>query len=277
MTEPDGRERVRSEVAGLAAGGYIGHGRQGVTSDLTIDEALILHSVGWEPVELVCGASAWPIGVAYWSWGNSGEVTSASNAWMRAFETAEQELRSECAAAGGHGVVGVHMELSIERSYINAVMVGTAVAPIGSGRSRAQPFASDLSGRDFALLHQYGWEPVGLAGGAAFVAVPRRDAMTALRQSTQNVELVNYTSALYSAREAAMERMQRSAEALAAKGVVAVQVQEGPLAAAGHVVAFAAWGTGVRPSGRESVLPPPGVVVAVDDAGFGFEAASLRG
>lgn len=274
MADKEGR--IRKEVQDLMAGGYIGDGRGNVTSDLSIDEALILHSIGWEPVELVCGAGAWPIPVYNWNWGNIGEVTEASAAWLRAFEDAEKNLRTECSGVGGHGVVGVHIEVAVEHHFVKAVLVGTAVAPVGAGRPRGDPFASDLSGRDFALLHQYGWDPVGLVGGASFVAVPRRTAMTAIRQSTQNVELVNYTDALYSAREAAMERMQHGAQGQAARGVVAVQVSEGPLPFARHVVAFTVWGTGVRPSGRDPVLPPPQVVLALNDASFAFEARSLH-
>jgi uncharacterized protein YbjQ (UPF0145 family) len=275
MTDKN-RSHIRQEVQNLVAGGYAGEGRANVTSDLSIDEALILHSIGWEPVELVCGAGVWPIPVYNWNWGNIGEVTEASVAWLRAFEDAEKALRSECSGVGGHGVVGVSIEVAIEHHFVKAVFVGTAVAPVGAGRPRGDPFASDLSCRDFALLHQYGWDPVGLVAGASFVAVPRRTAMTAIRQSAQNVELANYTDALYSARESAMEKMQHWARGQAARGVVAVQLSEGPLHFARHVVGLTVWGTGVRPSGRGSVLPPPQVVIAVDDASFGFEAASLR-
>ena len=276
-TGPGRREEIREAVRQLAAGGYLETvpGRSGVTSDLTIDESLILHSIGWEPVELVCGVGTYSIPVGYWNWG-AGEVAPASDAWMRAVRSAGQSLQSECRAVLGDGVVGVQMEVSVERHLVNAVMVGTAVAPIGSRRAPAAPFVSDLSCRDFALLHQSGWDPIGLAFGASFVNVPRRDAMTALRQSRQNVELTNFTEALYAARESAMERMQRSAEDLGAKGVVAVTVEEGPMEFARHAVRFVSWGTAVRPSERPSTLDRPRIVVSLNDEVLTFEATSLR-
>ena len=251
-------------------------GRQGATSDLTIDESLILHSIGWEPVDLVCGAGTFSIPVGYWNWG-AGEVTPASEAWSRALQSAGQRLQSECHNVLGHGVVGVQIDVSVERHIANAVLVGTAVAPVGARRAPSNPFVSDLSCRDFALLHQAGWDPIGLAFGGSFVNVPRRDAVTALRQSTQNVELANFTEALYAARESAMERMQRSAEELGGEGVVAVQVSEGPMEFARHAVRFTAWGTTVRRSERPSSLGPPRIVVSVNDGLFAFDAASLRG
>lgn len=279
MTDPRARrEEIRAAVRQLAAGGYLESvpGRSGVTSDLTIDESLILHSIGWEPVELVCGVGTYSIPVGYWNWG-SGEVSPASDAWLRAVGSAGQILQSECHDALGHGVVGVHIEVSVERHLANAVLVGTAVAPVGARRAPSTPFLSDLSCRDFALLYQAGWDPIGLAFGASFVNVPRRDAVTALRQSTQNVELTNFTDALYAARESAMERMQRSAEDLGAEGVVAVQVSEGPMEFARHAIGFTAWGTGVRRSERPSSLGSPRIVVSLNDEALTFEATSLRG
>lgn len=271
------REQIRAAVRGLAAGGYLESvpGREGVTSDLTIDESLILHSIGWEPVELVCGVGTYCIPVGYWNWG-SGEVGPASDAWLRAVRSAGQKLQTECHNILAHGVVGVQVEVSVERHVVNAVLVGTAVAPVGVRRAPASPFISDLSCRDFSLLHQAGWDPIGLAFGASFVNVPRRAAMTALRQSTQNVELANFTQALYAAREAAMERMQRSAEDLGSQGVVAVQVSEGPMEFARHAIRFTSWGTAVRRSERPSSLGRPRIVVSLNDDALAFEATSLR-
>jgi uncharacterized protein YbjQ (UPF0145 family) len=169
------------------------------------------------------------------------------------------------------------LEVAVERHLVNAVMVGSAVAPTAATKPPSEPFVSDLSGRDFTLLHQAGWDPIGLAFGAAFVNAPRRSASMALRQSSQNVELTNYTEALYAARESAMERMQSMAEAFLGQGVVGVNVSEGPLPFARHAIRFAAWGTVVRGSGRPDVLGPPSVVVPVNDAQPAFDATSLRG
>ena len=115
-------------------------------------------------------------------------------------------------------MVGVRVDAGVERHHVNVVMVGTAVSPSGSAGPRRAPFVSDLSGRDFALLHNAGWEPRGLAFGASFVNAPRRGAGATLAQARQNVELTNYTNALYAARESAMERMQASALASAHPG-----------------------------------------------------------
>ena len=104
-----------------------------MTSDLSIDEELILHSIGWEPVELVCGVSLYSVPMGVWNWGQ-GEITWASAAYAHAFAAATARIHRECAKAGGHGVVGVHVERSIHRHHIDVTLVGTAVRPVGAKR-----------------------------------------------------------------------------------------------------------------------------------------------
>lgn len=247
-----------------------------MTSDLTIDESLILHSIGWEPVELVCGAGVFSIPQGSWQWA-VGEIEPASYALGSAMQMASSRLESECSTAGAHGVVGVDVDVTIDRHAAYAVLVGTAVAPADRQRRKGAPFVSDLSARDFALLHTAGWEVCGLAHGASFVHVPRRRAGTSLRQTSENVELANFTEAMYSAREAAMERLQTSALGQLAQGVVAVQVSEGPMEFAHHAIGFTTWGTSVRPGPGGHVYLRPRVTVSLDDPVGNFEATALRG
>jgi uncharacterized protein YbjQ (UPF0145 family) len=118
--------------------------------------------------------------------------------------------------------------------------------------------------------------PVGLAFGSAFVYSSRRSAGAAMRQSTQNVELTNYTQAMYAARESAMERMQHSALQAGGQGVVEVKVTEGPVAFARHSIGFTAWGTAVKLVAEAHQSIQPQVVLPLDDAVVSFEAESLR-
>jgi uncharacterized protein YbjQ (UPF0145 family) len=194
-----------------------------------------------------------------------------------------RQLRGECSKVHGHGVVGVRVNVSVRTHHVDVELVGTAVRPMGATDPRgddaaqAMPFVSDLSARDFTLLLRSGWMPVGLAFGASFVYAPRRTAGAAMRQSTQNVELTNYTQAMYAARESAMERMQGSALEVGGQGVVEVKVTEGPIGFARHVVGFTAWGTAVTLVAAEHRFVEPEVVLPLDDAVVAFEAQSLRG
>jgi len=256
---------------------------RGPTSDLSIDEALLVHGAGWEPRDLVWGVAVVSVPVGVWNWG-SGPITLAADAHNAAVEEASRQLQGECARVHGHGVVGVHVDVAVRTHCIEVALVGTAVRPIPGGGTRpkgedaalANPFVSDLSARDFTLLLRAGWFPVGLAFGASFVYAPRRTVGAAMRQSTQNVELTNYTEAMYSAREQAMERMQQSAISAGGHGVVAVQVTEGPMHFARHAVGFTAWGTAVRLVAESHQFVSPQVVLPLDDAVVTFDAESLR-
>ena len=174
-------------------------------------------------------------------------------------------------------MVGVHLEMKMQSRHVTVELVGTAIRPVGHTKAPSAPFVSDLSARDFTLISSAGWVPVGLSFGAAYIYAPRRDAATALRQKTQNVELTNLTEALYAARESAMDRMQTSGQAMGAEGIVGVQVSEGPVPFASHVIGFSAWGTAVRLAGDAHTYIEPQMILPLDDAVVQFDATSLRG
>jgi uncharacterized protein YbjQ (UPF0145 family) len=245
------------------------------TSDLSIDEELNLHSIGWEPVELVSGLSVFSTPAGLWNWGQ-GEIVMAGEAHQRAFVSASQRLHNEAAKVGGHGVVGVHVERQVYSTHVEISLLGTAVRPVGAKPvDGSSVFVSDLSARDFTLLMVAGWQPLGLASGASFVYAPRRNVGTALQQKSQNVELTNYTEAMYSARETAMERMQSDAIALKGDGVVEVKLVEGPMRFAVHAVGFAVWGTVVRLTKASHHSVAPLMVVSLNDADVAFDTAAL--
>jgi uncharacterized protein YbjQ (UPF0145 family) len=255
---------------------------RGITSDLSVDGALLLHAAGWEPLDLVCGVAVVSVPVGVWNWGR-GAISLASDAHNGAVDQAARTLRAECAKVRGHGVVGVQVDVEVRTHHIEVALVGTAVRPAdgndprGRDAAEAMPFVSDLSARDFTLLLRAGWMPVGLAFGACFVYSPRRTARAAMKQSTQNVELTNVTEAMYSARESAMEKMQESALAVGGEGVVEVKVTEGPMSFARHAVGFTAWGTAVKLAADQHRFVQPEMVLPLDDAVVAFKAQSLRG
>jgi len=246
------------------------------TSDLSIDEELNLHAIGWEPVELVSGLSIYSIPNGQWNWGQ-GEIVAATQAHGEAFRRAIARLHDAAAKAGGHGVVGVHVERSVHPTHVEVSLLGTAVRPVGAAPVASDVvFVSDLSARDFTMLMVAGWRPLGLATGASFVYAPRRSVSSVLQQQSQNVELTNFTEAMYAARETAMERMQAAALALNGSGVVEVKVIEGPMSFATHAICFVAWGTVVRLEKEAHQRLHPTMVVPLDDPAIQFDAATLE-
>jgi uncharacterized protein YbjQ (UPF0145 family) len=199
----------------------------------------------------------------------------ATEAYTAAVASAVSRIQAECDRHRGVGVVGVELEAVVSHHTIEVVLTGTAVRPVEADKTWT--FVSDLDARDFCLLHQAGWQPVGLAFGASFVRVARRSAGQVLRQSTANVELTNMTTALYEAREEGMERMQSSALGLGGTGMVDVNVEERPLPFNSHIVEFRAWGTAIRLAHEGHRYLRPRMVVPLDDRALQFRAEALGG
>ncbi len=262
----------------------------GTTSDLSIDEVLLLHTQGWEPAGIVCGVSMFSIYQGAW-WGASYDprpmqIVIASQAVTSAFREASRKLSRECSKVKGIGVVGIAVDVHLSGTHVKVSLIGTAIArqqgngartPSKASRSSGDPFLSDLSARDFVLLERAGWEPTGIAYGFSFVSAPRRKATAAIKQASQNVELTMLTTAMYSAREVAFSQLQTLAASQKAHGVVGVSVDEGPLSFARHVMAFNCWGTCVRLIGDTHQKLNPQTVVELDDPEIDFQATSLSG
>ena len=148
------------------------------------------------------------------------------------------------------------------------IALGTAVKHAGGELHRApngRPFTSDLSGQDFYKLLASGHRPVGLVMGSCVYHVAHQSMWKAMRQIGQNVELPNFTQALYDARELAMERMQHEAEQVKAEGVVAVRLEERSHGWGSHVIEFFAVGTAIVPLDAEHDLTKPTLTLPLNN------------
>src|SRR5579859_3464028 len=84
-------------------------------------------------------------------------------------------------------------------------------------------------------------------------------------QMGRNVEMTNYTQALYDARELSMERMQSEAVALNAQGVVGAQIVEHSHGWGSHVIEFFAVGTAVVSVSDNHQIQPPALALLLND------------
>jgi uncharacterized protein YbjQ (UPF0145 family) len=254
-------------------------GSRGITSDLSVDESLLLHGAGYEPVDLVVGVSVQsiPYGTFMVPYGQTEPLTvpDASRAVSEAFRRASDDLRTECGRAGALGVVGVDVELEFGTTMARVILTGTAIRRPGTNPV-GRPFVTDLSVRDLVLLERAGWAPLTLAYGAGFVAAPIQKLGQTLAQAGQNVERVQLTAALQGAREQAMEQMQHLALDAGSSGVVDVKILDGPLRSSRHVLAFICYGTTVVLEAESHRSLTPKLVLSLDDHS-GVEATALRG
>ena len=93
--------------------------------------------------------------------------------------------------------------------------------------------------------------------GSCVYHVAHRGMLQSFKQMGTNVELPNFTQALYDARELAMERMQAEAEAVKAEGIVGVQLTERNHGWGSHVIEFFALGTAIVPYGEDRQIAAP--------------------
>lgn len=266
-------------ASGVLAPSVAGAG--GLTSDLSLDEILLLHSVGLEPVQVVFGVGAISVLTGVWVWG-TGLVADAHDAFQQALSTAKEGIRQQIHASSAIGVVGVEVEIQPSPHRSVVVLTGTSVRPsrdeAGGSHFNVRypsPFICDLSARDFAVLSTAGWYPLDLVAGAAYVHAPRRGVGASIGQAAQNVELTNFTEALYDAREAAMAEMQSQISVVGGTGLLDAKVVDRPVSFAHHVVEFLVYGTAVKMLAPSHSHPNLSTVLPVDDKVRTFEATSL--
>jgi uncharacterized protein YbjQ (UPF0145 family) len=241
------------------------------TSDLTVNEFLLVREAGFEPLGLVVGSSIYHIGYQSQMFRGNEEMTVLTQAMYHARELAMSRMEEEADALGADGVIGVRLEVNRYEwgpSLAEFMAIGTAVRSLGESHRPAhgRPFTSDLSGQDFWTLLKTGYRPVGLVMGNCVYHVAHQTLGQALRTLGQNVEMTNFTQALYDARELAMERMQAEAAELGAEGIVAVRIQERSHGWGSHVIEFFAVGTGVVPARPDHVVPAPTLTLPLVDS-----------
>ncbi len=101
--------------------------------------------------------------------------------------------------------------------------------------------------------------------GSCVYHVAHRGMLKTLGQVGRNVELPNYTQALYDARELAMQRMQSEAQQLKANGIVGVELQETSHGWGSHIIEFFAIGTAIVPADAVNAIAPPTPVLDLND------------
>jgi uncharacterized protein YbjQ (UPF0145 family) len=236
-----------SEEPPVAGGAAAAGTRPGGTwgSALTSEEFTAIGGVGFAPVGQVFGAAVYAAAAAAGSScpgtpgsaggrmaaplsaqvpgrddpGSSGPLVEAM---YEARHAAIDRMTAECAALGGHGVVGIRLSRgSFPLGGLQFTAIGTAVRAAGAATGRPVPFTSDLSGQDFAKLIRAGWVPAGLALGVAIAS--RHDDRATTRQArpwSGNAEVPSWTELVNQSRQDARRRLEADVRRLGAEGVV---------------------------------------------------------
>jgi uncharacterized protein YbjQ (UPF0145 family) len=263
------RERLR-EMRG--SGGK----RKLFTSDLSVNEFLLIKEAGFEPAGLVVGSSIYHIGYQQARWTKNEEMQVLTQALYHARELAMTRMEEEADELGADGIIGVRLKvkhMSWNTDLAEFVAIGTAVYhtdTADSGKTAwrtvdGKPFTSDLSGQDFWTLLKSGFRPVGMVMGNCVYHIAHQSFGQWFKNIGQNTEMTNFTQGLYDARELAMERMQVEAEHLKAEGIVGVDIHEGTYGWSSNVIEFFVVGTAIVPIRADHHIPQPQLVLSVND------------
>ena len=234
---------ARARAAGIRPGSAWG-------SALTSQEFAAVRGVGFEPVGQVFGAAVYAVGYARGygcpgERGSSGDRMPAGPAIQvsgrddagsfgplvetmhQARHAAIDRMNAECAALGGHGVVGVRLSRgSLPLGGLDFTAIGTAVRAPGARHGQRPLFTCDISGQDFAKLITAGWVPVGLALGISIGS--RHDDRPTARQArwrSGNVEVAGWTELVNQSRRDARRQLEHDVRRLGAEGVVITGMQ----------------------------------------------------
>src|SRR5258706_12083297 len=152
-------------------------------------------------------------------------------------ELAMTRMEVEAKTLGADGLVGVRLDVEVTElgtDIAESIGIGRAVTAepdAGGGgvtnwrNNRDLPFTSDLSGQDFWTLIRAGYAPLGMVMGSCVYHIAHQRLGSVIGNIGRNVEIEQFTQALYDARELAMTRMQAEAEDLHAEGLVGVHLR----------------------------------------------------
>ena len=171
------------------------------TSDLSVNEFLLIKEVGFHPVGFVMGSSIYHTGIQTRRWSQSQELTKLTEAMYNARELAMTRMEEEALELGADGVVGVRLDVNYYewgKDAAEFIAVGTAVkaeSGVSHRNALGKPFTSDLSGQDFwtpgTSPRAWSWAPASTtsptAGSGPPWAPPARTSScpTSPRRSTR--------------------------------------------------------------------------------------------
>ncbi len=243
-------------------------GGQHFNSDLGLDGFVWAHKCGFEPLDVVLGNSVYHIGLGAARWGRNMEVDVLTQAMHNGRQLALERLLAEAELRGADGVINV--TLNVNRWNWGSELAdicawGTAVRYRGDPpmrkTSEGRPFTTGLKASYIWKLREAGFHPLALVYGVCVYHVAHQGIRATVRQIGRNVEMTNYTQAMYDARELSMTRMELESVHLGAAGLATSATSVNFHGWGDHVMEFFAIGNAVVPIDGAAGLPDPSLTL----------------
>lgn len=235
---------------------------------------------GFRPLRFAFGNVAYSIGISGGVGGllrslRRGEVHQFSEVFNTTRHLALERITAEAKAAGANAVVGIQTSIIPFGGMQEMVMIGTASHHPGLPEEYSQtPVTSDLTNQEMWNLMRLGYVPIRLVLGVSVYSLGFAGGVTSFVKSFSRGEIEELTTLIYDARENAIVKIAKDADACGADDVVGIKTYISQLG--GGIIEFMALGTAVKKipglAPKSEQLPPQAFVRNKDT----FVKASLN-
>jgi uncharacterized protein YbjQ (UPF0145 family) len=222
---------------------------------------------GFTPLNFVFGNVAYSIGLG----GNitgafkqmaRGEIPEYSEIFDHTRHLALSRVVDEAKKHGANAVIGIQTTIAPLLGAQEMMMVATASRHPALAAYASEPVTSDMTNEEMWNMVTLGYLPLRLVMGVSVYSLGFTAGIMSALQSFGGGEVTGLTEILYEAREKALARIERDAEACGADEVVGVKTRVYDLG--GGLVEFMAIGTAVKKfdgvKTRTEALPPQAII-----------------
>ncbi|HAT31728.1 MAG TPA: hypothetical protein DCW29_13015 [Janthinobacterium sp.] len=270
------------------------HGREAAAAPFftTAGDAQELYchmDAGYRPLHHAFGNIAYSVGIGRGIVGSlktlvRGEISEYSNIFNSTRHLALERLLDQARLAGANAVVGIRTTILPWMGTHEMLMTGTASRHAGLPSSAdGSPVSCDLTGEELWAMSSLGYAPFKLLMSTSIYSLGLMGGFLAAFKSFAKGEISDLTTLIHDAREVAIERLKREADALGAEEVIGVKTY---IAEIGNgLVEFMAIGTAMKKMPGFTVLSPtlPAQAIIRDrdtwvdgDFGFSLDRAAKR-
>jgi uncharacterized protein YbjQ (UPF0145 family) len=236
---------------------------------------------GYQPISHAFGNIAYSMGIGGGFFGalkslGRGEIKEYSDIFNHTRHYALDRLVGQAKTDGANAVVGIRTTILPWHALHEMVMTGTASRNSNLPREcDANPVTSDMTGEELWAMSSLGYAPIKLLMSTSIYSLGFVGGFMAAFKSFAQGEVSELTTLIHDAREIAIDRIKREADALGADEVVGVKtyIQE----VGNGLVEFMAIGTAIRKvpgmGVQSQALPVHAMVSEKDtwiDGDFGF-------
>lgn len=221
---------------------------------------------GFEPLHFVFGNVAYSIGLGGSLGGafrqlKRGEVPQYSEIFDKTRHLALERITTHAKQHGANAVIGIQTTIAPLLGAQEMIMVGTASHHPALG-SLETPVTSDMTNEELWNMVNLGFLPIKLVMGVSVYSLGFTAGIMSALQSIGGGEVTGLTEILYEAREKALARIEKDAEACGADEVIGVKIRVYDLGRG--LVEFMAIGTAVKKvAGIKTLsenLPPQAII-----------------